>query len=195
MDTISYLNKMLNNDEFVNELLNVINNRMEKDMSKKIDVTSLIVLADIGINNALSEFGMKIGINNDDEFSNAIIELQKNKRKEAILNAAEAAVALDKDAENMILEAIADLRKTRRIEKQIISKIKSIKRARDYGMETKNFMPLFSLITLIPYEILNNINKELLVVPDDWKPKTPEVEKTPATKAAVKKQNVKPVNK
>ena len=134
---------------------------------------AIIRLADSQLNKQIEDFG---GLSLD--IRGALNELQDAERKESAKQAAQEIVSLLKVASASVEFQVKEIRRARRLEESAKKSIAELARAKAYGLETNNFIPLGVLLGHV-YE--HNVeNKDLLKVPADWQPKKAEV----ATEAA-----------
>lgn len=114
----------------------------------------------------------------DTEFALALREQILQEKKDAAKNAAKEVLVLLKNTEQRITEEVETLREMRARVAWQMSRIKKLNEARDYGMETNNFLPLamFASPDLSLKKLLHST--EMYAVPKDWK----KAEETVATK-------------
>ena len=70
---------------------------------------------------------------------------------------------------NAVDNNVAQIRSIRRQEAEQLKKLASLNRAREYGNETGNFVPLGIALSVIS---VLDADKKLRDIPKDWKPKT-----------------------
>lgn len=125
---------------------------------------AIIRLADSQLNKHIEDFG---GLSLD--IKDALAELQIKERKESAQAAAREIVDLLKASENSIEHYVREIRSARRMEEAAKKSIEEFNRAKTYGLETNNFIPL-GLLTGHVY--LHQVdNKDLMKIPEGWKPK------------------------
>lgn len=156
------------------------NKLYQKEMSMNnhdININLLKVLADKTVNDDLNEFNL--GIELPENISKHLRELQDTHKEAASKNAAMEIYNLLQLTKNNLVKQVSYLREARKRESFIKSSIVSIERARIYGLETNNFIPLTNLLGL---------TSTGETVPDSYKPKDEAVK---VVKKTVKKKQVK----
>lgn len=130
--------------------------------------TAIIRLADSQLNKEIEDFG---GLSLD--IREALTNLQAEERKQSAQDAAKVVMQYLKDASDRIEDNVDSIRSARRQEEAAKKSIDRINRAKAYGLETNNFVPLGVMLGRI-YE--HNVdNKDLLKIPEGWEPKKAEV--------------------
>lgn len=103
-------------------------------------------------------------LGSDTELAQALRDIQQNERQERTRAAAQEIQNLIRRSESAIVNSVNQLRDLRAEEVKLRQHLANIERARQYGYETMNFLPLVGLLT----------GKATgHAVPADWKPKTP----------------------
>lgn len=100
----------------------------------------------------------------------ALKEKQEEEQKEAAKNAASVIIDLVKKNDSHIEAHVRQIRELRRQEAQLKAQLDALSRAKDYGFETSNFLPL-AVLTGTPKHFFDVEDKSLFEVPKDWKPK------------------------
>jgi hypothetical protein len=125
---------------------------------------AIIRLADSQLNKQIEDFG---GLSLD--IKDALADLQAQERKESAQAAAKEIVEVLKLANSQIEYQVGFIREARRQEEAAKKKIEAVNRAKAYGLETNNFVPLGVVVgTVYPHQVHN---KDLIEVPKDWAPK------------------------
>lgn len=129
--------------------------------TKENDMNAIIRLADSQLNKQIEDFG---GLSLD--IREALESLQSEERKQAAQTAAKEVLNLLNSANASIEDSVSEINAARRLEKQARNRISEINRARVYGLETNNFVPLGILVGKIqPYQVDNEVLRK---VPGDW---------------------------
>jgi hypothetical protein len=142
-------------------------NEPEVPTTKKEETTmsnAIIRLADSQFTKEVADFG---GLNID--LREALQDMQATQKKEAAIAAAKEVMGVLNAAETVIEDNVGNIRSARSIVENSKARIASINRAKAYGLETNNFVPLGILIGSIYEHHVEN--KELTKVPSDWAPK------------------------
>lgn len=125
---------------------------------------AIIRLADSQLNKQIEDFG---GLSLD--IKDALADLQAQERKESAQAAAKEIVDVLKLSNIQIEYQVGFIRDARRQEEAAKKKIEAVNRAKAYGLETNNFIPLGILVgEIYPHHVHN---KDLIEVPKDWQPK------------------------
>ena len=132
------------------------------------NMNAIIRLADSQLNKQIEDFG---GLSLD--IRGALTELQDAERKESAKAAAKEVMAFLQNTNGAIEFQVKEIRRARRLEETAKKSIEQLTRAKAYGLETNNFIPLGILLGQIGEYSVEN--KDLLKVPADWQPKKAEV--------------------
>jgi hypothetical protein len=125
---------------------------------------AIIRLADSQFTKEVADFG---GLNVD--LREALQDMQAAQKKEAAIAAAKEVMGVLNAAEIVIEENVSEIRSARNTVEAAKTRIADINRAKAYGLETNNFVPLGILVGHVGSHRVEN--KELLKVPTDWTPK------------------------
>lgn len=147
----------------------------------EINVAVLTALADKEMSDELASFGVTDLAGVNDELSTLINDAFAEERANANKAAARDIVALIKESNTEITANVQELRAVRRREAAISNRIANINRARAYGLETKNFIPLMVALGL---RVPASCKPELLQIPEGWQPKSDVKKPAAATKKA-----------
>lgn len=142
-------------------------NKLEVPTTKKEETTmsnAIIRLADSQFTKEVADFG---GLNVD--LREALQDMQAAQKKEAAIAAAKEVMGVLNAAEIVIEENVSEIRSARNTVEAAKTRIADINRAKAYGLETNNFVPLGILVGHVGSHRVEN--KELLKVPTDWTPK------------------------
>jgi hypothetical protein len=127
------------------------------------NMDAIIRLADSQLNKELEEFGaLPIDIRT------ALVDLQAKAKKEAAEGAAAEVMKLLGVAGKVVESKVASVRAYRKIVEATKEELAVIGRAKAYGLETSNFIPLAILTGQISVSSVEN--KDLTAVPEDWAP-------------------------
>lgn len=136
-----------------------------------VNVTSLIKLADAEFSKELSEYQtLPSGIK--EALAEQIAEDQKNRAKAA----AREIVELLKLHEASVERGVRQIRSYRSEIDSQKAHLTRINRAREYGMETSNFLPLAITLNQVRHHDLTGVDSKLFEVPSNWEPKAKESE-------------------
>ena len=155
-----------------------------KPLSLTINPENLVTLAN-GVNNkdTIPELKgydvMNIG---NDALRDAMVRRQQKAHEELIESAAEQLVGVLAATDIAIQNQLAELRRVRDTEKQILASIKQLNLAQAYANKTSNFIPLMEALGMKPTNVPAGY-AQLAVIPDSF---TVEyfAEKKPARTAA-----------
>ena len=155
-----------------------------KSLSLTINPENLVTLAN-GVNNKdtipeLTGYDVK-NIGND-ALRDAMVRRQQKAQEELIESAAEQLVGVLAATDIAIQNQLAELRRVRDTEKQILASIKQLNLAQAYANKTSNFIPLMETLGMKPANVPAGY-AQLAVIPDSF---TVEyfAEKKPARTAA-----------
>ena len=142
-----------------------------------INVQPLVQLADLRLKTLAENLGVTTGLPAD--LQAAVTKIQNERAKEVteaaaaeILNAVQSADQFQSNLAQQILDLEA--RKA-----NIETLAAQVKRAKDYGFATQNFLPLLKVIG----EPVTVVNKDLTSVPKDWEPTAPAAAEAPVAAA------------
>lgn len=136
-----------------------------------VNVTSLIKLADSEFSKELSEYQqLPSGIK--EALQEQLAEDQKNRAKAA----AREIVELLKLHETSVERGVRQIRSYRSEIDSQKAHLTRINRAREYGMETSNFLPLAIALNQVRHHELTGVDSKLFEVPSSWEPKAKESE-------------------
>lgn len=136
-----------------------------------INISALINLATAGKED---EFTKLLGANDVmnikeiSEIAEHLTQLQEQKRQARTRDAAVEIQKLLEKTVTHIAQVVDQLRQTRRTEAQLKSHLAEINRARSYGLNTMNFLPLSKLVVGESGLYKHAIDRELTSVPDNW---------------------------
>lgn len=144
----------------------------------------VLKLANAGQKDDLSAFD---GLGDNSDLAAALAEMAAEEKKEAVKQSAKALLALFKQGQAEIESKVTQIRNLRRTEKDLKQQIDTINRARAYGSETGNYIPL--TVLLGGDAARRNFTAacddfQALSVPDSWQPKV--TEEKPAAKPAAR---------
>lgn len=109
----------------------------------------------------------------------AISQQLKARDEEVVQTAASIIIDLMDETQSSIDSHVESLREVRRQQNDLLSKIKVLDRAKKYGAETSNYIPLMvAMGHMFPSQVEN---PDLLIIPEDWVP-SDEKKKTVAPK-------------
>ena len=138
----------------------------EKDMTVK----SLLDLANVKANDDLTNFGSKLPAN----IRKALEEELADEADVAARSAAKEIVNLLKASEVIADSEVVNIRSLRRRAKVKKANLVQLERAKQYGLETNNFIPLALLCGAATiFEVTHNMEgkaEQLLNIPKDWEP-------------------------
>lgn len=134
---------------------------------ENIQANTLIKLADSHLNKEIAE-------NGGEELLPAVIRdkmkiIIKKRQEESAEAAAESVVGLSEAANGAIGSLVEGIREHRAMIAKQKATIAKINRARVYGYETLNFIPLMKLLG-ISLPVYVSSNPGLSVVPENWEP-------------------------
>ena len=155
-----------------------------KSLSLTINPENLVTLAN-GVNNkdTIPELkGYDVKNISNDALRDAMVRRQQKAQEELIESAAEQLVGVLAATDIAIQNQLAELRRVRDTEKQILASIKQLNLAQAYANKTSNFIPLMETLGMKPANPPAGY-AQLTVIPDSF---TAEyfAEKKPARTAA-----------
>ncbi len=156
-----------------------------KQIALSINPANLVALA-IGGQNSTDTIpelkGYDIKNIGNDALRDAMVRRQQKAQEELIESAAEQLVGVLAATDIAIQNQLAELRRVRDTEKQILANIKQLNLAQAYANKTSNFIPLLETLGMTPASVHAGY-AQLAVIPDSF---TVEyfAEKKPARTAA-----------
>ncbi|MCK9234692.1 MAG: hypothetical protein M0R77_00090 [Gammaproteobacteria bacterium] len=114
-----------------------------------------------------------------DELKEALNEAKAEQRKAVMREAVNEIIKLDQKYEACVKANVENIRAARKAEAQSQVRLKELNRAKQYAMETQNFLPLAFLLGVLG----SNYSIDAVTIPEDWK----SVAETPKKKAVVRK--------
>lgn len=130
---------------------------------ENINMNAIIRLADSQLNKDMEEFGaLPIDIRE------ALVGMQETAKKDAAQAAAKEVMALLSNTSKQVEYKVNEIRSYRKSIDGLKDGLEAISRAKAYGLETSNFIPLAILAGQISASSIDN--KDLTKVPEDWKP-------------------------
>lgn len=130
----------------------------------RINVNSLLKLADKSYAEEVASHGGSLPT----LLQEALQEQLKAREKDAANQAASEIIALLGNAEQAVETQVKSIRRSRELIAQSKAQLEKIARAKAYGLETSNFLPLVHALGL-SYHTQENFDAKLLEVPADWK--------------------------
>ena len=140
-----------------------------KSLSLTINPENLVTLAN-GVNNkdTIPELkGYDVKNIGNDALRNAMVRRQQKAQEELIESAAEQLVGVLAATDIAIQNQLAELRRVRDTEKQILASIKQLNLAQAYANKTSNFIPLMETLGMRP-TIAPAGYAQLTVIPDSF---------------------------
>lgn len=130
---------------------------------ESINMNAIIRLADSQLNKDMEEFGaLPIDIRT------ALVTMQEEAKKNAATSAAKEVMQLLENTNKQVEVKVTSIRSYRKLIDSTKTELETIARAKAYGLETSNFIPLSILAGQIRIGDLDN--KDLGKVPEDWAP-------------------------
>jgi hypothetical protein len=140
-------------------------------------MNAIIRLADSQLNKEMEEFGSL-----QPDIQEALVEMQEEAKKTAAKSAAAEVMKLLEQSNKSIETFVTGIRTLRKQIDNNKAAIETWARAKGYGLETSNFIPLAILAGQIHVSAVEN--QDLTKVPEGWKPAIKAETPTPEDKSA-----------
>jgi len=134
-------------------------------------LTSLLQLSDVTLAEEITAYTNKAAVTGD-TFDVALAELTREEEAKRVKASAADVLSLFREADTYITNQVQSARELRRQADNMIKKVKEISIAREYGTETRNYLPLAILVGKLHSYNIPASNKALTEVPEGWVPKT-----------------------
>ena len=144
-------------------------------MKQHINCTAILNFANAQVTDEFSKY---------EQLPENLQEVLRRKAKERQDNAAEEAAEsilnLCDAAQTYVTRSVAEIREARKFISKAKTDIEQVERARAFGLETNNFIPLIRLVAAnLAGPSMLNIEGLVLSVPEDWQPKIEKLDKAP----------------
>lgn len=130
---------------------------------ERINVNSLLKLADKSYAEEVASHGGSL----PKLLQEALQEQLRDREKAAANAAASEIIALLGNAEQIVENEVKSIRRSRELIAQSKDRLSKIARAKAYGLESSNFLPLVHALGL-SYRTDDHFDTKLLEVPSDW---------------------------
>lgn len=181
----SYMDSIVKNQLVTDQTVVVIKPQLQKEQGSvmKVSMTNINInligqLADKQLNQELAEAGISNFL--PAEMKAALEEELALERENATRNAAREIYNLLKAAESVQVQHLGTVREARRLERQAKNALVQINRAKEYGLETQNFLPL---LALMGHPLPSGIDRSLAIIPDTFGLVVADIVPAKATKA------------